>query len=296
MADEDSAEVLDTVRAFFVERPTPLDSLHGPLREWTAQLKTVFPADAFIYDARVDEVELAELKPTSAVVRVRARDVITTKVTAKKTIAVYDGPVLLEKVCGRWLIVDFCSDGRQRLDGLILGHQAEQHRGGVSIHVVGIDRTGTGTPCLVEIENGSAVEVAPSRAFARAGYRWRPVWIGPLEVVEPGRSRRVLLTAMPLPRRRTELPLALELVQGGGLRLPFVLRVPLDRREQPVAEPAPKRLPLSIYGDRFLLVFYWAALSAVLLWQLGWPAVAVPLTFFFYYGSSFRRRRARQDR
>src|SRR5262249_51201193 len=78
----------------------------------------------------------------------------------------WNGPVRLEKLDGRWLVMDFSIDGRSRLAAIVVGPLAEQRQPGVDLRVLGFDRAGTMTQVAIELPNTGTEPVKLARCYA----------------------------------------------------------------------------------------------------------------------------------
>ena len=277
--DEDRAAVLETVRVFFTDAEISSDELLcGPLRDWL-ELRGELPwYGKFEHLQTLEHAEIVELTETSAVVDVRAEHRAVVKRGFKEYRIRLDGPVALERVDGRWHVADYVSDGRRRVDSIVLGPLAEQEQAGVTVRVLGVDRSMRATQYLVELVNRGADEIRLARAFAlfETQTAWARLGFDAGEPVPAGASRTVLLSSENVLELSDHVVAMALQVRAGSRRLPFVLKVPLVRPETVVPQRPPRHMPLLRSTWPRSLVFY-AVLTVAAAWFYGWFALAVPL-------------------
>jgi hypothetical protein len=293
MADDtrgsDGAAVLETVRAYFTNGTGRTELLHGPLHDWATLSIDLRPGDEFEREFRLESAEILDLGPSSAVVDVRADEIIKQRGRRVRRFD-YSGHVLLEKVRKDWRIVDFALSGARRLAGVVTGLLAEQEQASVVVRVLGVDQGTGGVLVVVELENGSPNEIAVERAFVRLGRAWARAWIGQPEPIGPGERGRILLAAdQHLSVHSDEASVAL-VVAAANKKVPLVLRVPLGEQSRPWRGEAPRRLPLRLWASLPAFLALNTVVASLLAWQFGWVALLVPIAigaqFFRAYGSA----------
>jgi hypothetical protein len=292
MADEprgrDAAAVLDIVHAYFTSGTGRKDLLRGPLHDWADMSTDLRPVDRFEREYRLEHAEILDLGPSSAVVDVRADEIVTEQGRRAARFD-YSGPVLLERLRGDWRIVDFALNGARRLDGIATGLLAEQEQAGVVARVLGIDRGPGNVLVVIELENDSPGEIALERALIRAGRLWTPAWIVQPEPIGRNETSRVLLAA----REQREVgrdEASVALVVAAGTSLPFLMHAPLGDQPRPWRGAAPKNLPLRLRATLPVFVSANVLVTALLAWQFGWLALLIPIAvgaqFFRAYVSA----------
>jgi hypothetical protein len=291
MADDtrgsDAAAVLETVRAYFTNATGRTELLHGPLRDWATLSIDLRPGDEFEREFRLESAEILDLGPSSAVVDLRADEVIKQRGRRVRRFD-YSGHVLLEKVREDWRIVDFALSGARRLAGVVTGLLAEQEQASVVVRVLGIDQGTGGLLVVVELENGSPDEIAIERAFLRLGRAWARAWIGQRDPTAPGGRGRILLAAdQHLSVQSDEASVAL-VVAAASEKVPLVLRVPLGEQSRPWRGEAPRRLPLRLRATLPAFLSVNAVVTALVAWQFGWVALLIPIAIGAQFFRAYR--------
>jgi hypothetical protein len=289
--DDERAQILDTVRAYF--GPDEVDAelvVDGPLLEWE-RLSAENPwGEQYDRTYAFDRAKVVELHGDRAVVELAAGRTDRVKRGTHAFEHRYDGPVELRKVDGRWRIVDYVFNGRRRSAGLLLGPLAEQARDRVTVRVLAVDRFTHGTIYVVELANGGASAVRLARAFAlfESKTSWAQLSVAPHEPIEPGASRRLLMSTTNVPSLDDPFAAVALDVRAGGRRVPFVLRVPMARPATLVPQPPARRLPVLRSTWPRSLLFY-GAVTAAGAWTVGAFAVVVPVFVVVLVYSGIRR-------
>lgn len=283
---DDVAAIADVVRAYFGDPEAAASGLlGGRLLEWV-ELKGESPSwsERYEHESHFESAHIVELHDGTAIVDVRASHRGKLKRGSAEYTVSLDGPATLEKLDGRWRIVDFTMDGRRRRDAIVFAGLAEQEHSGVTALVLGVDRTVQSTQVVVELENAGATEVRLERAFVLARGTWHPGAVDAHDAVAPGASRVVaLISGHVLAEGERTLGLALS-VRSQRRRIPFVLNVPLVPPAAPLRQAPPRRLPiLQLTWPRWIA--FYAAVSALAAWRYGWFALGLPafLTLVQYH-------------
>jgi hypothetical protein len=285
--EDDRAAVLDIVGAFFSDSEESKDHLlWGPLLDWSRLIGPVSWSKRFETRITLAGAEIVELTATHAVVDVHAQQTSAVVRGSHTDSYSFDGPAVLEKVGTGWRLVDFSMDGRRRLDALVCAPLAEQERGGVTVRVLGVDRTVQSTGFVVDVVNAGKNPVRVRSAFAlfETATAWARLNRGSNESIASGESGTVFLaSAHTVELTDSLLAIALD-VRTTSRRLPFRLKVPVAPPETLIPQRAPRLLPLMRSTWPRSLVAY-VALTVGAAWWYGWLAIAVPL----YVGLSVYR-------
>jgi hypothetical protein len=278
LAATDRDQVMEAVRSFFGQPHDPDGVLGGPLLEWVRLRGTPPWTARFEHDRTLESAELVELTQTTAVVMVVGEHRMKISRGFREYRRRLDGPALLEKLDGRWRVIDFTLDGRRRLVSIVRGHLAEQEQNGVTVSVLGVDRGTSATELLLEINNSGLETLRVDCAFTmfEANNAWQSTSVDSDQQIAPGATAIVLVNSHhTLELSEPDVFIALRL-RATGRKLNFLLRVPLTPPEGPVRLPPPRRLPVFRLTWPRSLVFY-AALTAGATWWYGWWAIGVPL-------------------
>jgi hypothetical protein len=160
---------------------------------------------------------------------------------------------------------------------VVLGPLAEQHQPGVTVRVLGLQRTPYATRVAIELADEGAGEVRLKHAYGLVDSQtfWKRLSAGPPWPPESGKQSQVVSVDGELDSEDAMLALALDVRTASGKR-PFVLRVPLARPEELVPQRAPQRLP-PLRGSWPRHLLWYAVFTAAMAWWSGWFAIVVPL-------------------
>jgi hypothetical protein len=281
-ADERAA-VLETVRSF-LDGTGDEGLLGGSLAEWSALRGETPWADRYRFERRCEHAEIVELTDTTAVVDARGTFSGILKRGSWRFDHELHGPVVLEKLDGRWRILDYSFDGRRQAEAIVLGPLAEQHQTGVTARVLAINRSGGTTEFVLELLDTGAGEVRLSHAYALVESQtlWKRLGFRSSGTAADGGAERVLLSGhMALDLDETILAVALDVRTWSGRR-PFVMKVPVSTPDEVVAQRPPTILP-PLRGTRARQLIPWAAITALLAWWGGWFAIVVPVYLGAYW-------------
>ena len=159
----DRDAVLETVRAFY-SGDGGNELIGGPLLEWTLLVDQQRPERVEV-ERTLESAELVELTDDHAVVEVRAAMRVAAVRGTWETEIRLDGPTVLERIDGRWVVVDLTASGRRRLESIVFGPLAEQEQAGVTVRVLGVDRSSYATSYVVELVNTTDDELNVDRAY-----------------------------------------------------------------------------------------------------------------------------------
>ena len=227
----EQAQIEAVVRAFFADPSPPSeDLLWGPTLEW-ARLRGR-QVDEFERAREVRRVEALDVRGDTATAALDALERVRHPKGVREHRYRFSGPVVLERVDGRWRLVDWAFQGRRRLESLVLGLLAEQTHGDVTVRVLGVDRLSVATRAIVEVENRSSDPAEVRRAFV-GRRRWVPGWCVPSDPVSPRRRARREIGVAHGFQVGAELDVALEL-RVGERRLGFDSRC----RPRPPTNPS----------------------------------------------------------
>jgi hypothetical protein len=284
--EDDRAEVLDVVRRLFLgETSSDEELLGGTLLEWERLVGPLPWGDRYEYSRTLERLEIRELDERCATVDAVVRYLATVKRGSRAHEATIEGPVLLDKQDVGWRVVDYRVNGRSRAETVVLGPLAEQRQPGVTARVLGLQRAALATQFAVELVDEGAGDVHVKHAYAlvESQMLWKRLSVGGSCPAEDGRQSILASLDEPVDVDETLFAIALDVHSATGKK-PFVMRVPVRRPEELVAQPPPRRLPpLRGSWPRHLLVY--AAFTAALAWWNGWYAIVVPLFVAgSYYG------------